>query len=90
MSYGSFHLILWVGAAPNEGLTQLHSRLGEYLATAGFAVEKHAFQPHVTVPRGNNIKAALINNFCAPITSTQRLCQLKKYVFFKVKPNPVG
>ena len=44
--------ITWAGtSAPPTGLLQLVQRLGDALAAEGFAIERRAFHPHLTLAR---------------------------------------
>lgn len=42
---------LWVGVRLTDGLTALHQRVGEALATTGYTPSSRPFHPHLTVAR---------------------------------------
>ena len=54
--------ILWAGIRPSRALQELYAKLGTSLSRAGFAVERRAYRPHLTLVR----EYALPQDFALP------------------------
>lgn len=69
---------LWVGTAPNTGLTRLQSKVATALGRAGFSGEKRKFVPHVTLAYLNGAAPDAAASFSA------------SHGLFSFGPFPVG
>lgn len=76
---------LWLGLAPDPGLTNLATRLRELLRAHGIPFDEKPFLPHITLARRARIPKGLLPELAFPLP-----CDAARVTLFKSTPSRDG